>query len=588
MGVIRETVSWFAILLQFPSSQVFIARQPPTDTAQYQSEVFVRVGAYVSIPELHELVNNSNIQALETQLTALLGIAPNLNVSAIGTGGQEFRINARHTTFLIFQQQDEIASRKLLFHRQGDEFVPQAIRQTLPYFIGAIEEDRLIKINELERLRAEGDVLQKRIQEYEATLGGIENARQLLLELQQVGLADPVSAPNDRIGIETLLERALSEPSPEPPSIVDDERDSLQRERIRLLREYRNLKEDIRAAQDFEREQMGFVRQGTEQVARLRSVELFKESNTDTCPLCLSVPDTPIPNVVQLQESIDSLRRKLEPVRREVTDVRGHITQMQKDLAAIRASIDRNWTALSATTRARKQLAEQEDSYRRRSFVVGRVSLYLQSRQQLFGNEPLYESAAKIQDRIRQLEIELDKEDVQEKLNSVLNALGAEMSQSGTTLGLEYSAHPLRIDLRRLTVVADTPKGPIPLDKMGGGENWVGYHLVAFSALHHHFIREERPVPRFIMLDQPSQVHYPQDKFAGQQSTDPDEDELAVSATFKFLADFVSSLDSRFQVIVMDHADLREEFFQNAVIERWRKGEALIPASWVSGQKPPS
>src|SRR5438874_9137402 len=101
---------------------------------------------------------------------------------------QTFRINVMHTTFLIFQQQDEIASRKLLFHRQGDEFVPQAIRQTLPYFVGAIQEDRLVKINELERLRADNDVLIRRIQEYEATIGGIENGRQLLLELQQVGV----------------------------------------------------------------------------------------------------------------------------------------------------------------------------------------------------------------------------------------------------------------------------------------------------------------------------------------------------------------------------------------------------------------
>lgn len=309
MGVIRDTVNWFAILLQFPTSQLFVARRPPADGQQYQSEICVRTGTNISVPALAELENNSNIQALETQLTALLGIAPNLNMAVFSPHEKSFRINARHTTFLTFQQQDEIASRKILFHRQGDEFVPQAIRQTLPYFVGAIEEGRLIKINELERLQAEQEAVMRRIQDYEATVGGIENAQQLLLELQQVGLTEAESAPTDRPTIEAMLERAVEMSLSLPPSIIDDDRETLQRERIRLLRQYRDLREDIRAAQEFEREQLGFTRQGTEQIARLRSVELYKESVNDVCPVCLSVPRDPTPNIDQLTKSQCSRRK---------------------------------------------------------------------------------------------------------------------------------------------------------------------------------------------------------------------------------------------------------------------------------------
>src|SRR4051812_47836874 len=58
MGVIRDTVSWFAILLQFPTSQLFIARQPPPDGAQYQSEIFVQAGTDIQVPKFSELANN--------------------------------------------------------------------------------------------------------------------------------------------------------------------------------------------------------------------------------------------------------------------------------------------------------------------------------------------------------------------------------------------------------------------------------------------------------------------------------------------------------------------------------------------------
>jgi hypothetical protein len=31
----------------------------------------------------------------------------------------------------------------------------------------------------------------------------------------------------------------------------------------------------------------------------------------------------------------------------------------------------------------------------------------------------------------------------------------------------------------------------------------------------------------------------------------------------------------------MDHADLKHDWFQGAVVERWRKGQKLVPLSWI-------
>jgi len=183
---------------------------------------------------------------------------------------------------------------------------------------------------------------------------------------------------------------------------------------------------------------------------------------------------------------------------------------------------------------------------------------------------------------MKQLEGELEKAEFDERQASILNLIGSRMSEWGKQLSLEYSGAPLRIDLRRLNVVADLPTGLIPLDKMGGGENWVGYHLVAFAAMHSHFIEAKRPVPRFLMLDQPSQVYFPQDRPLHEPTGELDEDEVAVARMFQFLVDFAQKFGNEFQVIVMDHADLQDEKFQQAVVQRWRKGEALIPLDWIN------
>ena len=51
--------------------------------------------------------------------------------------------------------------------------------------------------------------------------------------------------------------------------------------------------------------------------------------------------------------------------------------------------------------------------------------------------------------------------------------------------------------------------GLLALAQMGSGENWVGYHVAAHLSIHKLFRLRKRPVPGLLMLDQPSQVHYP-------------------------------------------------------------------------------
>ena len=67
-------------------------------------------------------------------------------------------------------------------------------------------------------------------------------------------------------------------------------------------------------------------------------------------------------------------------------------------------------------------------------------------------------------------------------------------------LDLEHVGSQLRLDIRNLTVVADTLDGPVPLYRMGSGENWVGYHVLAHLALHKWFRQKKRPVPGFLIL----------------------------------------------------------------------------------------
>jgi hypothetical protein len=144
----------------------------------------------------------------------------------------------------------------------------------------------------------------------------------------------------------------------------------------------------------------------------------------------------------------------------------------------------------------------------------------------------------------------------------------------------------VRLDPVALTVVAGDPEDPMWLNEdIGSGKNWVGYHLVTLLALHKHFANDNRPVPRMLMFDQPTQAFYPSERRrAADRSVSelPDEDQELVRRQFALLRDTVAAMDAELQIIVTDHADIAEDWFGLTVRHEWRDGRALVPRDWYA------
>jgi len=78
---------------------------------------------------------------------------------------------------------------------------------------------------------------------------------------------------------------------------------------------------------------------------------------------------------------------------------------------------------------------------------------------------------------------------------------------------------------------------------MGSGENWVGYHVIAHLGLHKWFRQKGRPVPGFLIFDQPSQAHYPPEQDAeGSIDLLDDEDKTAVLDLFQLISEAAAEL----------------------------------------------
>ncbi|MBY2941852.1 hypothetical protein HF264_19480 [Rhizobium leguminosarum] len=100
-------------------------------------------------------------------MSGILGIAENL-YDPEPTGARRVEASSGQAIFYSLQAQDEIASRRLLFHRQGETGIAQAIRDTFPYFLGAMGEDYFLKKKRLDDARFRLRKLERELTEAKA------------------------------------------------------------------------------------------------------------------------------------------------------------------------------------------------------------------------------------------------------------------------------------------------------------------------------------------------------------------------------------------------------------------------------------
>ena len=168
---------------------------------------------------------------------------------------------------------------------------------------------------------------------------------------------------------------------------------------------------------------------------------------------------------------------------------------------------------------------------------------------------------------------------MEERKQSALSRIQVDMTKWAKELQLEHCDSPYRLDLNKVTVVVDKPERPVPLKQLGSGSNWVGVHLITFFALQHFYIEANRPVPRFLFLDQPSQVYFPSE--LDEKQIDWNE----VIKMYQFIFDRTNDLNGKLQVIIVDHANMKGELFEDSICENWWYiDNNLIPKDWYEEQ----
>jgi hypothetical protein len=579
--VVRDAVSWYALLLQFDGCQVFVARAAPVPPKTTNFDVYYEVGATLEVPPVGSFVPNHNPDTLNDYLTRLMGVAPNLHTPPPDQTRLPPQATLRHAKFLNFQLEDEIKIDSL-FHRQRER--EQDIKDTLPYFLGVVPEDRLRTKQELREAQRRLKQLQRRLAEAEA-VGGNEatQAAGLLREAQGVGLHTPCDLPADATAMVEALRAIRFTSAARQQEQTNHEARRLRAERDQLHQEYTRVQRELAEAEEFAAEAEGFAGVVSEQRVRLESLNLFGDGDGQTprCPLCRADVTPQVPKAEQVRRAVQAVTVHVQAVGRERPDLREFITGKTADLGRLSERMRVNRDALQGLAARETELRAAHDLDVQRSWVAGQVSFFLRNLTTAEDGSELRRQVLAARHEVETLEARLADDESEDLLVSAMNQISQQVTRWCADLGLEYGKFPLRLHLPRLTLIADTDKGPVPMAQIGSGHNRLWFHLTVYLALHRWFISKGRPVPRFLVLDQPTQVYYPRDQDAGGSlAVLNDTDREWVVKMFEWLRDRVAELGGALQVIVTDHVEIDAPWFASAIVERWRDGDALVPGDW--------
>ncbi len=583
-------VAWFAVIYQYENEQVLVAKPTPTGGAASCSTAMLRRGSQLQAPSFQELAVNTDDDAIVELLSRLLGIPENRTDVALEHSRYSFAANVKHTFYYLFQKQGLVANKDQLFYRQNEQFQPQAIRDTLPILLGVSSPNRYELESKLQTAKRDLRINTKQLgQARDAVDTAHEKAISLYSEAKAVGVIGKTDGNPNAEGIIDALRSALSWT---PETVPDDDGSRISRleEELSQLRKDRgDTQARIDSARVFAKRAGGYENEAAEQVDRLASIKAlprnpdngewqwpFSERN-----LAL---ESPVATV--LLKELASLDEELRVATGQRPKLEAYLTELAGKVDQIAGAIRQKEAELSAANSANEFIAQMGTRNNAAARVVGRISLFLET---LLPNEDLARLGAenrRIMNKVQQLEDLIGADASNERLASILNNISAQVTRYIQKFDAEFANYPARLNLPQLTIIFDRPERSVPMSRTGGGANHLAYHLSTLLALHLFAVQNNRPIPRFLLIDQPTQVYFPselvyKDADGSVQRTEADADLDAVRRLFELLLKFTQEDAPGFQLIVTEHANLREQWFQDALVEvPWTKPPALVPEHW--------
>ena len=603
VGIIRDKTAWFALHVITNGTEMLFARKEPGQQT-HNDEMYIEEAVKVDINVAPR--TNSNRKHVKNRLNQMAGFSSerfdNENLSNNFKGAASFR----DTSSFQFQPQHIVANPFTLFYKADTFEHQQKLRTIFPLVLGIISN----KVLSLERELKDLETLLKSkkqvfVTKNQAIASWMNNLATLFNRATALGLVKNAEEPNskwDSIKYLSYLTKVLEEFKTNPiPSIQEGATEKAVQILNSALKEEQLLSSEI-AVNRFKLSKMEKLNYSSQsyqytlefQQKRLEPISWFKQKlNKDSCPFCDSKNETARQHVNTLVEEAKRIEEITNAITtndlnldKEVAEIRKDVRELESKLTQTRDSIRIIYSESSDNEKQRQSL---EAIYK----FIGRLEEAIDNVQSTEIDSILDKEIKGIETKIESVKKQLLEKKGKNKVDNVLQTLSTLFSKYVEVLDIDKPKDLVKLDIQNLSlkIVSSDSNRENFLWEVGSGANWMGYHLSTMLGLHEYFITlPTSHIPRFLVIDQPSQVYFPE-KFPEatkgvltfeEYSSKSGGDLVQVRKIFKALSTGLDRMEKKVQFIVVEHAPpLTWEGIENIhLVDEWRGENALIPINW--------
>jgi len=593
VGVIRDTCSWFGVLIDTHEGQKLIGRREPGDLKASGDMLLLealQVEPPSAIPE-----KNQTVDYVKSVLNRLAGLS-NLQFAPGSEDRFKSRPSFRDLMAFIFQPQNIIANPDVMFFKADTSEHREKLKTIFPYVLGAISPDLLQARHELDRItrllrRKESELRTRQASGESWQREGFAWVRLAieygLLPAHTVVLSDwPATVDLLRTAMQSDARTAT--PTLASMDIIMARLTELREVESKLVMDLNQSRSRLHELRRLDESSDTFRDGLYVQRDRLWLSRWIRELATERTLAVLEPSESGRNRIDQLCEALEGIELRLrshpgitESLGKETLRQREAVETTLADLAGVRQEIR---TLEGQSEEARKVTTRGEEV----SHFLGRLQEALRLYEAADTCSMLNEEISELKAQVENLNKLVSEHEIVRKTENALNTIQSISSRLVPKLDGEWPDAPIRLNIQDLTIKVIRGTRDDFLWEIGSGANWLAYHVALTLALQGYFLSKPiHPVPGLLIYDQPSQVYFPARR-AGKplkEDLDPEwsnEDVAAVRKVFALLDHIITKTSGRLQIIVLDHAD--EEVWGGLTnvhrVEEWR-GQGLVPMKWI-------
>jgi hypothetical protein len=618
IGRIRDMVDKFALEITLEKFNVFIARDNP--------EHYSKTNMYYEIYEngqdrnfnYDEWIENAgefktNRDSIKNYLGDLAGFENIAEKDDYSQNGFDAPASFRDTTAFQFQPQNIIANPTTLFYNTDTFEHLKRLKTLFPMVLGYKSYEILGLEKEIEILERKEKDKEKKLQDlntqYENWQSDIYEyySQAISLGLTNADI-DISSSKVDQIKKELIKITKNIKNSKflvEGSSIRYSEKlEELNEERGRLVRQLDVLKVKLLKIEQFDTSKDKYVSEVAPEIHnRLKPVEWFlQQHGTDICPFCESKSDKAINDLLYLKEE----KIKNDKVLSESKSI---AFSFEKEKNDFKNEIRTNEQLIKKIdTNIEILLAENKEYYKTFQTVFefgGKLEHVIENLDKISPSSAisleLEEIKSQLSTKRRDLKKLKDKFDREASLDKVTDTIGnyikllpiEEKQNKRVKLDPENSVNIKVEDIKTKNINF--------LSRLGSGANHMCYHLATMLGLHEYFLKLPETgkinyISSFIVLDQPSQVYFPEEfpsqdySIESQKKEKISQDIQNTIEIFRTCSKFMERTNHQTQIIILEHAPTStwKDIEYIYLVEEWRGSNefdddfnALIQRDWL-------